>query len=129
MKARQSRTRLASCAAAAAALAVTAAALAPAVGLAQPSAADAGKDVYDQWCTPCHGAGPGKPGTMVLEQRYAGRLPALLEERTDLTSATITTFVRGGVGVMPPFRKTEITDSELAAMIRYLTGDRAAGRR
>jgi mono/diheme cytochrome c family protein len=84
------------------------------------AASNSGKAVYDKWCTPCHGAGPGKPGTMVLGQRYGSSLPALLEERTDLTADYLTTFVRQGVGVMPQFRKTEITDTELAAMIDYL---------
>lgn len=82
--------------------------------------AGTGRAVYDKWCTPCHGDGLGKPGTDVLRQRYEGRLPALLEERTDMTAEYLRTFVRGGVGVMPQFRKTEITDSELDAMIDYL---------
>ena len=54
-------------------------------------------------------------------QRYQGAIPALLEERTDLTQQYIESFVRMGVGVMPQFRKTEITDAELDAMVRYLT--------
>jgi len=34
---------------------------------------------------------------------------------------TITqTFVRTGVSVMPPFRKTEISDADLAALAAYL---------
>jgi len=87
---------------------------------AQDTDDDPGKAVYDKWCTPCHGAGPGKPGTTVLAERYGTSLPALLEERTDLTSEYLTTFVRSGIGVMPQFRKTEITDAELAEMIAYL---------
>jgi len=89
-------------------------------GAAQQATSDPGHEVFDKWCTPCHGAGPGKPGTMVLAQRYGTTRPALLEERTDLTSEYLETFVRQGVGVMPQFRKTEITDAELAAMIEYL---------
>lgn len=89
-------------------------------GGATAAAADPGKAVYDKWCMPCHGDGPGKPGTMVLAQRYGDTRPALLEERTDLTREYLETFVRQGVGVMPQFRKTEITDAELAAMIAYL---------
>ena len=88
---------------------------------AQDGREDPGKAVFDKWCTPCHGAGPGKPGTMVLAQRYGDALPALLEERTDMTAEYLTTFVRQGVGVMPQFRKTEITDIELRQMIEYLT--------
>lgn len=86
----------------------------------QETSDDPGKVVYDKWCTPCHGDGPGKPGTMVLRQRYGDSLPALLEERTDMTSEYLETFVREGVGVMAQFRKTEITDAELAAMTAYL---------
>ena len=86
----------------------------------QSGSADPGKAVFDKWCTPCHGDGPGKPGTMVLRQRYGDSLPALLEERTDMTQAYLQDFVRQGVGVMPQFRKTEITDAELEAMIAYL---------
>jgi mono/diheme cytochrome c family protein len=29
-------------------------------------------------------------------------------------------FVRSGVSVMPPFRKTEISDADLAALAAYL---------
>lgn len=86
----------------------------------QDSSDGQGKAVFDKWCTPCHGDGPGKPGTMVLRQRYGDRLPALLEERTDMTPEYLETFVRQGVGVMAQFRKTEITDAELEAMIAYL---------
>jgi mono/diheme cytochrome c family protein len=94
--------------------------LAGAAAWSQGSTEPAGKAVYDKWCTPCHGDGPGKPGTMVLRQRYGDSLPALLEERTDLTAEYLETLVREGVGVMAQFRKTEITDAELAAMIAYL---------
>lgn len=79
-----------------------------------------GQAIYEKWCAPCHGEGPGKPGTMVLAQRYGTSRPAVLEERTDMTAEYLATFVRSGVGVMPPFRKTEITDAELGQMIEYL---------
>jgi (+)-pinoresinol hydroxylase len=48
-------------------------------------------------------------------------MPAALEERTDLTPETVSLFVRQGVLIMPPFRKTEITDTELQALGEYLT--------
>jgi len=103
------------------AFALAAAAIVAAAARAQDPDQDPGKIVYDKWCTPCHGDGPGKPGTMVLAQRYGSSRPALLEQRTDLTAEYLGTFVRQGVGVMPQFRKTEITDAELAAMVDYLT--------
>lgn len=87
---------------------------------AQDETAHPGKAVFDKWCTPCHGDGPGKPGTTVLQNRYGDSIPALLEERTDMTGEYLRTFVREGIGVMPPFRKTEITDDELQSMIDYL---------
>lgn len=100
--------------------ALTVALICTGVAVAQDESADPGKVVYDKWCTPCHGAGPGKPGTMVLAQRYGDSLPALLEEREGLTREYLVGFVRQGVGVMPRFRKTEITDAELDALVNYL---------
>jgi mono/diheme cytochrome c family protein len=78
-----------------------------------------GHKVYDKWCSPCHGAGVGKPGTDSLKAR--GQNPAVLEERTDLTPVAIKQFVRHGVLFMPMFRKTEVSDAELDAICAYLT--------
>jgi hypothetical protein len=46
----------------------------------------------------------------------------LLEGRTDLTRQYLGGFVR--VGVMPQFRKSEIADGELDAMVGYLASER-----
>ena len=111
-----------------------------ALGQNAPSA-DAGKVVFDKWCTPCHGAvapaqgsaadalvGPAQgfaagalPGTSALRVKYNGELPAVLEERTDLVPEFIETVVRGGLFGMPITRKTEVSDSELEDIIAYLT--------
>ena len=82
----------------------------------------AGKAIYDKWCTPCHAPDieGHYPGTVALQVKYKGEIPAALEERTDLTASVITTFVRQGVSIMPPFRKTEISDGELQVLIDYL---------
>jgi len=80
---------------------------------------DRGHQVYDKWCFPCHGTGLGKPGTDALAAR--GQKPAVLEERTDLTGPAIKQFVRHGVLFMPVFRKTEVSDAELDAIVAYLT--------
>jgi hypothetical protein len=64
------------------------------------------------------------PGTTALAAKYKGKqpgVPAVLEERTDLTAASVRFFVRQGVSVMAPFRKTEIADAELDALAAYLT--------
>ena len=81
-----------------------------------------GKAIYDKWCLPCHSPDLDGhyPGTVALQVKYKGKVPAALEERTDLTREMITTFVRHGVSIMPPFRKTEISDQELQVMIDYL---------
>lgn len=90
--------------------------------LAQDTATlDRGKAVYDYWCRTCHGEGDQYPGTVALGVKYRGALPAALEQRTDLTPELVKTFVRNGVSVMPFFRKTEITDSDLDALAEYLT--------
>lgn len=90
-------------------------------GFAQESAVEQhGKEVFEQWCQPCHGDGPGKPGTAALQALYKGQKPALLEQRTDLVPALTKTFVRTGVSVMPFFRKTEISDADLDALAAYL---------
>ena len=81
---------------------------------------DTGKAVYDHWCAPCHAPGPGHPGTQSLQLKYKGTPSAVLLERTDLTPAQIAVFVRQGVLLMAPFRKTEITDKELAALTAYI---------
>jgi mono/diheme cytochrome c family protein len=86
----------------------------------------AGKRVYATWCVNCHGPGPGRygrglTGTEALEAKYEGKVPAVLDERTDLTPTFVSYLVRNGVSMMPFFRKTEITDAELAALSAYLS--------
>jgi mono/diheme cytochrome c family protein len=81
-----------------------------------------GREVYEYWCATCHSAGGGMPGTAALAVKYKGtKTPAVLLERTDMTPQTIRFFVRNGVSVMPFFRKTEISDADLAALSAYLT--------
>lgn len=87
----------------------------------------AGKRIFDRECLACHGAGPGYPpmaelpGTEALRAKYNGEVPALLTERTDLTPEFVALFVRNGVSVMPFYRKTEISDAELASLGAYLS--------
>jgi mono/diheme cytochrome c family protein len=84
------------------------------------SNADAGEAVYQRWCSHCHSAGRGNPGTDSLRVKYGEKIPAVLLDRTDLNAAAVATFVRQGVQSMPPFRKTEITDAELAVLAAYV---------
>lgn len=80
-----------------------------------------GKAVFDKWCVSCHGVGKRMPGTASLEAKYAGSIPAALEQRKDMNPEFIRYFVRNGVLIMPSFRKTEVTDAELAALAVYLS--------
>lgn len=80
-----------------------------------------GKQVFDKWCAGCHAAAPRMPGTASLAAKYGDTMPAALEERDNLNPALVRYFVRNGILVMPPFRKTEISDAELEALGAYLT--------
>ena len=91
------------------------------------AAVAAGKSVFQIRCAPCHGAGrggdPGRellPGTDALRIKYQGRVPAVLEQRTDLPEAVLRVFVRHGSWSMPAFRKTELSDADIANIAAYL---------
>ena len=105
------------------------------VHAADPSDAERGKIKFQRTCAPCHGAGPGSdgraalPGTDALRLKYTGTVPALLEARTDLTADVLKSFVRRGSWSMPPFRKTELTDAEIAAIAAYLAVSSKTGAR
>ncbi len=95
--------------------------------LAQDGNAEKGHETYDQWCTPCHGAGAGflgpqsqLPGTAALQALYKGERPAVLSERNDLTAEYIEIIVRNGRSIMPFFRKTEVSDQDLRNITAYL---------
>jgi (+)-pinoresinol hydroxylase len=79
-----------------------------------------GEAVFQRWCSHCHSAGRGNPGTESLQVKYGGKVPAVLLERTDLAPQAVGVFVRQGVLSMAPFRKTEITDAELAALTAFV---------
>lgn len=85
-----------------------------------------GKQLFDRWCGGCHEPLPGHgfdppAGTYRLQKKYGDRLPAALEQRTDLQPGLIRTVVRNGVNMMPRTRKTELSDRELEEIVNYLT--------
>lgn len=89
-----------------------------------------GKAVYESLCLTCHDAIPddadpqGMPamtGTQSLRVKYRGEIPAVLDQRTDLTPEYVTTIVRNGSNVMAALRPTEISDEDLAAIGAYLS--------
>jgi mono/diheme cytochrome c family protein len=83
-----------------------------------------GLEVFEAWCAPCHAPVSGTerlPGTSTLELIYKGAKPSALEQRTDLTPQQVAYYVRHGDNAMPWFRKTELSDEDLAAVSAYLT--------
>ncbi len=126
---RAARVLASACLAAAAATTPTHAGAEQAIGwtrqtVTAPPGAPRGYVEYQNSCSVCHGPMPERPGTRALAAKYQGSLPALLEERTDLKPEFIRMIVRNGISVMPPFRKTEVTDAQLDAIVAYLTRTR-----
>lgn len=88
------------------------------------SLAERGAAVFNNWCDACHrDADQNAPGTRSLEFKYRGELPAALEGRDDLTAELVEFYIRNGIATMPFYRKTEISDADLAAISAYLTSD------
>ncbi|MGC1458131.1 MAG: cytochrome c [Steroidobacteraceae bacterium] len=81
-----------------------------------------GRAVYEKWCAPCHDPGIIHPGTHALMTKYPNsrRASGVITAWTDLPATYVRFMVRHGMSVMPPFRKTEISDSDLAAVAAYL---------
>jgi mono/diheme cytochrome c family protein len=97
--------------------------LATFASLASAAEPPSGEAVWKRWCVHCHSTGRGNPGTESLTVKYRGRTPAIpaaLLDRTDMTPEFVAFSVRQGVLSMPPFRKTEVTDAELAALAKWL---------
>jgi mono/diheme cytochrome c family protein len=87
----------------------------PAAGTAR----SAGGKIFGKWCSDCHSTAEG-PGTMALQRKYQGARPSVLEQRADLSPAFVKLIVRHGMSFMPSFRKTEISDPDLALLADYL---------
>jgi mono/diheme cytochrome c family protein len=91
----------------------------PPSGTPGAAAGATGAATFDKWCSDCHRTAGG-PGSLALQRKYRGALPAVLEQRNDLVPEYVTLAVRRGVSFMPSFRKTEISDAELALLASYL---------
>jgi mono/diheme cytochrome c family protein len=90
-------------------------------GPAMPAGATemTGKQVFDHYCSYCHGAADG-PGTMQL-RRTRGKNQALLAERTNLAPDYIEYVVRHGLRSMPAFVPSDLTEARLKALAAFLT--------
>lgn len=80
-----------------------------------------GKERYARMCAPCHNKGFWAANRIAFR---SGEEYALLDKRSDLNADYIRQAVRVGIGSMPPYRKTELSDSDLAAITAYLTRSR-----
>ncbi|WP_374727787.1 c-type cytochrome [Pseudomonas frederiksbergensis] len=78
------------------------------------------KEVFNKWCMASHGKGHSFPDTIASEARYKGAVLGPLRERNDPSADLVKYFIRNGISVMPFFRKTENSDTELDAPARYL---------
>lgn len=96
------------------------------IGMVSVSALAAdGAALYARHCALCHDAGDGHPGTMRLHARAGPGLAVLLERR-DLAADYVAQIVRTGLQMMPPFRPTEISDTDVATLADWLA---SGGRR
>jgi mono/diheme cytochrome c family protein len=91
----------------------------PSSALAAQPVQSAGGKIFAKWCGDCHST-PGGPGSLALQRKYQGSLPAVLEQRRDLHPDYVRVAVRHGVSFMPSFRKTEISDADLTLVATYL---------
>jgi mono/diheme cytochrome c family protein len=82
-------------------------------------AASPGERTYTKWCAECHASAIG-PGTQSLQRKYEGQVTAILNKRAGIPAALVEHTVRHGMSFMPPFRKTEISDADLASLATYL---------
>lgn len=103
---------------------VTGCSSAPSLAQDGPSQAsiNRGQETYDLWCGTCHAAGEGYAGTQMLTLTRAEGL-GVMKDNDTLTDAYIELVVRKGLGMMPVFRKTEITDAQLNDLLAYLGSD------
>jgi cytochrome c5 len=88
--------------------------------LAMPAAGAemTGREVFDHYCTYCHGSSDG-PGTIQLG-RTRGKDQALLTQRTNLSADYIEYVVRHGLRSMPPFVPSDLTQAKLKALVAFL---------
>jgi len=89
--------------------------------------AERGASLYANHCAPCHASrpegssAPMLPGVQSLSLKYGGSVSPYIEERRDLANAEVLKLLlREGAGSMPPFRKTEVSDEDIAAIAAYL---------
>lgn len=99
------------------AVAAGAALLPAALSSAQTQAAPSGQDLFVQKCALCHASGGW--GTRALARRMAPARAELLA-RPSVPATLVKVVVRRGIGSMPQFTPTDLTDEELDRLARWL---------
>ncbi|GGD51687.1 MULTISPECIES: c-type cytochrome [Sphingomonadales] len=77
-----------------------------------------GAENYERYCAGCHNPGPGHGGTMLLAEKGAP-VPSLIG-RKDLDYDYLHSVVRQGLIEMPPFRPTELSDTEIKQIYDHI---------
>jgi mono/diheme cytochrome c family protein len=101
------------------------AALALPLGPAKAADTWAPETYYADRCQACHGANGW--GTRTLARRVP-KGEARLTDRTRLPAPYVVYVVRHGIGSMPPFTPTELTDAQLARLAQWLERPKRASR-
>jgi mono/diheme cytochrome c family protein len=95
-----------------------------AIGVVGTAAANEGQQIFERWCVHCHGTQPAAPGRLKLEWTR-GKENSVIAERGGIARETVIRVVRSGQAEMPGFRKTEIDDAALEALVDYLAREPA----
>jgi cytochrome c553 len=82
------------------------------------SSKSADEALFVEKCSMCHRQ--MGMGTVILARRMDPKL-AMLETRSDLTAAMITSVARQGIGNMPRISRAEVSDAQLSRIAAYLT--------
>lgn len=93
------------------------AAFAPVAAQSAGEASRSPQEVFSTRCAYCHEAGGW--GTRLLARRVAAG-QAELRKRSNLPAVYTTAVVRRGIGAMPQFTPTELSDEELAVLAEWL---------
>jgi len=78
-----------------------------------------GKVIFDLHCAGCHNPGNAYAATKQLAI-VRGKDLAVIRQRKDLVPAYVKYIVRDGLLEMPPFRPTDINNSELDNLANYI---------
>jgi mono/diheme cytochrome c family protein len=104
------------------AMLLAAAAAAPTTPMAPDGAQDRAIAVFNRVCTSCHA--PAGWATRTLARRMpADQAP--IANRRDLTPDFLRAVVRNGIGSMPRFTPTDLSDREIDALAAWLSAGKA----